>query len=201
MDEANEERRGYFRVHDEVLLAYRALDQETLEEARERLQADRGSVFALASDLFDLRQEIKPLQRASQTESAVAARYVDMLDRKLDRVVRYLLEQDMETGAVRATVDLGAEGMAFDVPHAPGVGALFELAIGLPGTCSALKTLGVVRRVELGAEGRFRIALAFHHLRDADRELLVQHTMRIQARRLRDNHAEAGGGEGVDSEE
>ena len=192
-DEAPDERREYFRVTDQVLLAYRVLSGETLDAVHGRLDSDETSVFALAAEFFDVRQEMKPLQRATQTESPAIARHVDLVDRKVDRVVQYLLAREIGSTAALEDVDIGAEGMAFMMSSEPPAGALIEVSLGLPSSGTGLRTCGTVRRVD-PVDGGYRVALEFHHRRPADRELLVQHTLRIQARELRrKQQAEADG--------
>ncbi len=190
-DEAPDERREYFRVTDQVLLAYRVLRGETLDAVHARLDSDETSVFALAAEFFDVRQEMKPLQRATQTESPAIARHIDLVDRKVDRVVQYLLAREIGATAVLEEVDIGAEGMAFIMSSEPPTGALMEISLGLPSSCTGLRTCGTVLRADPVDDG-FRVALEFHHRRAADRELLVQHTLRIQARELRRKQEDVG---------
>ena len=186
-----EERRGFFRVRDEILLACRVAENESLGQVKARLRGDTFSVFALTSEFFDLRQEMRALQRASQSESPTFTRYVEAVDRKVDRIVQYLLGREMGTTAHRQWVDLGAEGMAFRMPTRVPTGALLEIELGLLNSCTGLRTCASVLRCQ-PESGAYRIAVEFHHLRDSDRELLVQHTLRMQARELRQRQVGEG---------
>lgn len=182
------ERRQYFRVQDTVLLQAEAIPADVLPVLRERLAEPLPDAFYLASEFNRIKQETAILHRQLEQQSRSLMRYVDALDSKLDRLAEVLLVQAMGAdGARRLEVDIGAEGMGFPSPEPFPPGAVLDLRLALLSTGTGVRVLAKVLRCNRTEEG-YRIGVLFEHLREVDRELLVQHVLKRQASVLRSRH-------------
>lgn len=182
------ERRQYFRVNDTILLQAEAIPADVLPTLRERLSQPLPDAFYLASEFNRIKQETAILHRQLEQQSRSLLRYVDALDSKLDRIAEVLLVQAMGAdGARRVEVDIGAEGMGFPSPEPFPGGAVLDLRLALLSSGTGVRLLGEVVRCQRGEDG-YQVGVAFEHLREADRELLVQHVLRRQASMLRSRH-------------
>lgn len=183
------ERREYFRVEDEVLLDFQLVSPQAVAALKGRLAAPVSDVFGLSSHFSELRQQGRVLFRHLEKESPAAARYAELLEHKLDKLLEVLVVAEMGGGALPRPVDLGADGMGFSDDMPLAVGSVLDLRLGLLSSGQAIRTLAEVLRCTpcVGA-GRYRIGVQFDFLRPADQELLVQHVVRRQAALLRARH-------------
>ncbi|KAB7622627.1 PilZ domain-containing protein [Alkalilimnicola sp. S0819] len=187
----SDERRSYFRVRDTVCLQVEPVPAHAVKGLVEQLQEPAPDAFYLASEFNLIRQETAVLQRQLSGQPTALRRYLETLDRKLDRVCEVLLVQSVAGGSARRVeVDISADGLGFEWPVAYPEGAHLDLRIVLLSTGGGVRVLGKVRRCRACPDGGHRIGVAFEHLREADREMLVQHGLRRQASMLRSRHEE-----------
>ena len=182
----DDERREHFRVKDEALVTYRAVDAAE----GERIRADAGlawpNAFSLCSRLHEMRQDTTVLRRHAERESSTFGRLVDQLDRKLDLVTEVLLAQEVTArGAQVLPVDVSAEGIGFTVSRSLPAEQLVETRLVFRSTGLGLRTLGRVVYCQSDLHGGFCLGLTFEFLRDYDRELMVYHVLQRQSMLLR----------------
>ena len=191
-----QERRKYFRIEDHVMLKYRVVPPEEVQSTTDRLRAPLPNAFSLASDFAEMKEQMTLLQRSVEKASPSVAQYLQLIDRKLDMVAKVMLVQNMGTDEhLWRRVNLGAGGMAFDSPVELPEGAILEIKLGLLPSHAGLRTIGKTLRSDKYSDGKvgFRVAIAFLHVRDSDRELLVQHVLWRQAQNLREKRDNLGG--------
>ena len=191
--EANEkmwqERRKYFRIDDHVMLKFKVIPTEEVQSTTDRLRAPLPNAFSLASDFAEMRDQMLLLQKNVEKSSPSVAQYLSMIDKKLDMVSKVMLVQSMGADEqLWRKVNLGAGGMAFDTPVEIPSSSILEVKLGLLPSHAGLRTMAKVLRCERYNDGKvgFKCALAFLHVRDSDRELLVQHVLWRQAQNLRE---------------
>lgn len=184
-----QERRKYFRIDDHVMLKYKVIPPEDVQSTTDRLRAPLPNAFSLASDFAEMREQTTLLQRTLEKSSPSVAQYLTLIDKKLDMVAKVMLVQSMGTDEqLWRKVNLGAGGMAFDTPVEIPSSSIMEVKLGLLPSHAGLRTMAKVLRCDRYNDGKvgFRCALAFLHVRDSDRELLVQHVLWRQAQNLRE---------------
>ncbi len=188
------DRRENFRITDEVLLDYRCLPRQEVALRRQAYAQDASSAFALVTEMNELRQQTAILRRQAEQESAVIARLIEHLDRKLDRVIGVLMVHELGSRCPQpVAVDIGADGMGFSTSEVFEVGQVLDLRLMMPATGLGLHTFAeVVRCGESGKRGGFRVGAQFQFLRDYDREVLVQHLLQRQSMLLRKRKQELG---------
>lgn len=131
----------------------------------------------------ELRQQTAILRRQAEQESAVIARLIEHLDRKLDRVIGVLMVHELGSRCPEpVAVDIGANGMGFASTEVFEVGQALDIRLIMPTTGLGLHTLAhVVRCGESGKGGGFNVGVQFQFLRSYDREILVQHLLQRQS--------------------
>lgn len=181
------ERRENFRVNDEILLDYRRLSRPEVELRRQQYTRDAPSAFALVPEMNELRQQTAILRRQAEQESAVIARLIEHLDRKLDRVIGVLMVHELGSRCpAPVAVDIGADGMGFGTTEVFEVGQALDMRVMMPATGLGLHTFAqVVRCGESGKRNGFNVGVQFQFLRSYDREVLVQHLLQRQSMLLR----------------
>lgn len=189
-DSSYDDRRRYFRIDDHIMLKYRVVPSNEVRSVSERLRAPLPNAFSLSSDFAELKQETVLLQRSIENSSPAVSQYMAILDKKLDMIAKVLLIQNMGADEhLWRKVNLGAGGMSFDSHVEIPVSSVLEIKLGLLPSHAGLITVGKVIRCSKKSEGvtGFNVAVCFLHVRDSDRELLVQHVLWRQAQMLREN--------------
>ncbi len=188
-DHMSDERRKYFRIDDHVMLKYRLVPEEEVQFTLDRLRTPLPNAFSLSSDFAELKQEMVVLKRSVERTSPQVAQYLALIDKKMDMVAKVLLIQNMGSDEhLWRKVNLGAGGMSFDSHVEISEGAVLEIKLGLLPSHAGLRTLGKVIRCSKRDENKtgYEVAVCFIHVRDSDRELLVQHVLWRQAQTLRE---------------
>ena len=186
------ERRENFRVNDTVLIDYERLSRQEMEFRRRKYAQEAASAFSLVSEMNELRQQTAVLRRQAERESAVFARLVEHLDRKLDRVIGVLMIHEFgDRPPELLSVDIGADGMGFGTIDVFEVGQALDMRLMMPATGLGLHTFAeVVRCGESRGRGGFNVGVQFQFLREYDREVLVQHLLQRQSIMLRQRKQE-----------
>jgi hypothetical protein len=182
------ERRESFRIEDIVLLDYTVVPAPSAEGLP---LAPPPDTFSLLSSFNETHQQARVLARQVEHESKSMLRYFELIERKLDILAEALLMREMNAAGAPQRVDIGADGMAFTSEQPLHSGCFLELKIALLSSRLGLRTRGQVVRVEPAAQGAgHAVGVRFHHPRESDRELLVQHVLRRQAALLRARHGQ-----------
>ncbi len=185
---ANEERRSYFRIEDEVLLDYRRLQpNENLEQLPEDC-ADALDGFALQSKLGSLSRRLRPALTRMRHHQPEFADALAALDDKVEAVAAVLLAQQLgQLGSRSRRVSLSAGGLAFHVAEAIPAGAGLELRLVLLPSFAGLTARVRVERCDRQPDFRdgfpYRIAAAFSAVSETHRALLVKHGLARQVAR------------------
>jgi len=203
MQEAEKEKRRYFKIEDEMILSCQLL--ETPEKAKLLEKFERGQVdypdatglfLSMESDLYDLVQNLSP----RQPEIATAIR---LLNRKINLVAKgapvtgvkqTLLDKDPEL------VNISACGVVFSSKELMNLGQDVQIELVLLPEEIYILSYGVVVGCEKGtlplgkstvaSTHPYCVSVDFMVIRQEDTERLIQHIMRrememLKARRRR----------------
>ena len=185
------ERRRYFRVEDHILLEYRLLTDSEREETIRALRDDNPSRHLVASSFANTSQQMQYVLHKVQEREPEIALYLQTLNEKLDLLARQLAMEATEfSDRTPRRVDISAAGLGFDAPELMQVDQLMDIKMLLFPSLDYIRAIGrVVRCVEASetqARPTFRVAVDFDIIRDDDRELLVQHVVKKESSRLRE---------------
>ncbi len=189
MDEA--ERRRYFRIDDHLALKYRVLNREQLAAALSRLQIGYPDRLSLASAFATNSSRMKVAMDRFKREMPDVSTYLEGLNEKLDLLIQLLAasENELEDQPTHE-VSLSASGISF-VTHEPvAVGSNLELKLLVFPTYVCVLAFGTVVHCDgsdvEGAPPSYTIGVDFTHIRENDRELIIQHVTRKQSAMLRE---------------
>ncbi|MGR9109081.1 MAG: PilZ domain-containing protein [Gammaproteobacteria bacterium] len=176
------ERRGYFRVRDEIILLFNELHQEEGASAQ-GLNYQVVNGFSLSSALNRLSEESRTHIKLLEKDHPDLIACLRILEKKLDLIAQaYLISNLALPSKPAREVELSASGIAFAVENPIEPDTLLELKMILPPSLVAIVTQGRVVHCERNAEEsegnlRFTVAVEFVGLADYDRELLIRHIL------------------------
>lgn len=189
-----DERRRYFRIEDEVILAWNRLTQAEMAKGLDRFNRGeihypdtRGLFLSMEADIVDSLQSIY----AKQPD---IAELLELLNRKINLFARTMTMDESMNSVLDERpqrVSISASGMSFETPIAAAVDDDIQLEIVLlPEKVYIFCFAKVINCVDLGQEsaeksGLFRLNVDFQTIRDEDTERLVQHIMRKEVEFLR----------------
>lgn len=189
------DRRSYFRIDDTVRLSIRRVPAEELEVLVDRLDHDLAGNFTVMSSLAAITAQMTVGLRRIENRDPDLAAYLRAIDHKIEVIGRAFIAQEPELIAQKAVpVNLSAGGMcaAVDEPYEPGAG--LEIRMLLFPSFTGLMIYGTVVECTPQPAGEsdsghpYLARIAFSHIREQDRELLIRHLLRRQSAQLRDQH-------------
>ena len=186
----SDERREYFRIDDEVVLEYRAIRDEDVEPLVERIQAGVPDRFTAASSFAATSRQMSQVIHKVQNQSPELARCLRTIDQKLNILAQLFVTEEIQIEQHPAQeVNLSAGGLAFRSQEAIAEGTLLEMRMvlfpSLIGILNVSRVLHCERLSDGDAQFPWQIAVAYEHLRESDRELLVRHIMTKETQRMR----------------
>ncbi len=182
------DRREFFRINDRVIVDFRPIEQEQATVIGQRLQSptsqqDNQQLRTLESAFTHLVDQINHQDRD-------IARALRMLDDKLNLIHRQIrnLVQPVETEKAR-DVNLSGGGMALISDQSLPPKTQLEVTIQL--IPSAITITAVARVISSKpVDDGYHLRMAFVHMDEYDRNLLVKHTLSRQAEQLRAERAD-----------
>lgn len=186
----SDERREYFRIDDEVVLDYRTISTDEVDALVERIQARVPDRFTAASSFAATSRQMAQVMHKVQNQSPELARCLQAIDQKLNMLAQLFVTEEIQIEQQPTqAVNLSAGGLAFRSRQAIDTGSLLEMRIVLFPSLIGILNISRVIHCELLNDGNtqfpWQIAVAYEHLRESDRELLVRHIMTRETRRLR----------------
>ncbi|MDH3389238.1 MAG: PilZ domain-containing protein [Gammaproteobacteria bacterium] len=171
------ERRRYFRIDDEVLLALSPIETGELEARLENFWANEHEFSIRNNYNYQIEQHIADRHKI-QARMPELARYLSVLEKQIDLITDKLIADDDENLMTRMHSKLSAQGISFVSDQNPQNDEMVELKLKL--LPSGLRLVIIARVVLVEQEpaqgpGVNRISLDFEHLHEADREILVKH--------------------------
>lgn len=194
-----DDRREYFRVNDTVRVSLRVVPEDQLDRLDERLEQIANGGFTVMSSLAAISSEMAVSMRRIEHSEPDIATYLKALDRKIEVLGRAMIAG--ETGLIEEPahpVNLSAGGIGILLNEEYESGQVLELRMLLFPSMTGVATFGTVvdcQPVEAADnEGyRFHLRLAFTHLREQDRDLLIRHALRCQSHELRQRERDNDG--------
>ena len=186
-----DDRREYFRVDDAVRLSITPVPEDQLSSVYQRLEQNIANGFTVMSSLAAISAEMAVSMRRIENSDPDVAAYLKALDRKIEVLGRAFIAQESELIAGSACpVNLSAGGMGMLTNECYHPGQVLEIKMLLfPSFTGILMYGSVVDCIPLEAEQdpdyRYKLRVAFTHMREQDRDLLIRHVLRRQSKELR----------------
>ena len=186
------ERRQFFRIDDSLSLSYRQVSSDRLAASIECLENEIDSDFTVVSSLAAVSQEMMGTLNKIESSRPEIAAYLKSLNRKIDILGRALMAQTTELLKQPAqAVNLSATGISFQVTEFIQPGSTLELKLLLtPSYAGILSYVEVVgcdpAAPEPGEPGEgYNLRTTFVHIRERDRDVLIQHVIQRQGAQIR----------------
>jgi len=189
------ERRRFFRIKDEVALKYQVISEQAYSAARDDVATSPPGLMSLANTFAATTRQMAPTVRRIRELYPDLCRYLSMVNEKLDMLARALslAENEMATCPTQ-NICLSAGGIAFDAATPLPTGTRLKLTLVLFPSLIHIMGLAIVVRGRSRCEGasKQRVAVEFTDISDEDRELIIQHIVHRESRRLRARRRDAG---------
>lgn len=185
------ERRRFYRVDDELMLAWRPLDATEVHEFRRGSVRSRMKQESLQQLVFHLDSKLESLSEALLAVDPAVREAIDILDRKLTLIERMVSQTRPESPDADAEyqltpVNLSAGGIGMDVERPLTRGAFVAIDMIMLPEYEQLELVGqVVLCKEHPTPGQWSVAIDFVQLREVERDRLAAHIARRQTELLK----------------
>ncbi|MGB5520035.1 MAG: PilZ domain-containing protein [Gammaproteobacteria bacterium] len=177
------ERRNYFRIDDFVILHYRIISDEELgkdQHAEDRLMIDK---LTLKARFDSISRELQPLFRVIQAASPEIAQYLSSIDKKLNILSEYYVDNamgDMDMSPQK--VNIGAGGLCFLSPSPLMSGTILEMRVVLLpehyGLFTYARVVSCVRNSDdTDRSNPYKISVQYIHMSDEVRDTITRHVL------------------------
>jgi hypothetical protein len=182
----SEERRGFFRIEDEVTLHVRKVGESERNDV-DGLRVTQKDNLLLANELEKMKAESRVYLRHVEKETPEIARYFSHLEMKIDLIARVLILGSDDLIQKRTQmVNISGSGMAFKSEEAYDLGDNVDVTFVLQPSYMMINTFAKV--VACRQQGVvYRVAIEFEKLSDDDRDLLIRHVVKKQMVDIREH--------------
>ncbi len=195
MDEINrtitEDRRGFFRIDDEVNLFYKKIDESLVTEPHHICENILNNC-SLSTALETLSQESTLLLlRLGKILPDDVLDYLRLIDTKIDLLAQAIM---MQSAPVKESetrnVNVSATGIAFNCEEPLKQGDCLEIKLLLVSSMAVIVTYGkVVHCKNTESDDSlhpYLVGVDFINMKDEDRELLIKYVVKKQLQQIRD---------------
>ena len=173
------ERREYFRVDDQIILRYRVVAPDAINNTLAERHFDNADVFALLRELRQIDQENHNVLRSIAETNRELGIYLKSLNRKIDLITGALAVMD-EAQQLQSPqpVSISETSLSFYAETELAVGTFVALELILLPQHTGLAIYGEVTAKRDNLERH--VVVSFLRLRDSDRQLLARHVLQVQ---------------------
>lgn len=185
-----EERREYFRIDDDVLLSVQLIDQDDVTRIADCIADRIPDRFTVAANFAVNSRAMGRLLQSFTSSSPDAARYMRLMDQKVNQLARLFVLEEVERGEYpKLNVNLSAGGIVFPSNIEYAKGQLVELRLVLYPEMTGILTVSRVvyceRLATTPGDFPWQVAVEYVHIRESDRDLLCSHIMSRETELLR----------------
>lgn len=178
----SEDKRGYFRIDDMVYLSYRVVSWTEVRSSEMPGPSLPVQKLTFKSNLDRLSRELQPLYNMINRSNSNIAEYLNTLDKKINLLSNYLLEDEEDENDVEPQqVNIGGGGLLFVADKPVVEGAMLELKMKLlPEAMSIYSYAKVVTCVEFESEEKekeYKVGVEFEYMDDDVRDLITRHVL------------------------
>jgi hypothetical protein len=176
------EKRQFFRIQQDVIFNFKAVSTDEVTHVCAEQHFDHANALSLISQFQQLDNDSHKLLENIQQENSDVAKYLDVLNQKLNRLSQQLLANeavavnDSENG--RIDLSLGGIGFTSDSPH--GIESWLAVKLVFVPSYVGLVTYTQVTRNLLQEDGSHLIGARFHQLNEEHQRVLSRQMMQTQ---------------------
>lgn len=172
-----DERRRYFRIEDEALVALEHIDKASIDDRLDDFWTNEHAFSIRNNYNFQVEQHIADRHKIDSRMPELG-RYLGVLEKQIDRLTNKLIGDENDQAMAQKSVNLSAQGIAYYDDQQPEQDELVELKLKLLPSGFRLVIIARVISVEKDQchdQGKHRLSLDFENLHEADREILIKH--------------------------
>jgi len=188
----DKENRRSFRINEAVYLKYETLTDDEFAEGLERRKLRLGIDDGAQSKLVDLEARLSETMYMLNPENDQIGRCLTLINDKLNLAIEQLPGLRRAKSALTMNppqvIDLGADGLVFGAEAALKVDAKVHVQMLLETDNRFIESFATVLRAAdppAGSDAPFGIAVEFHAMQPAVREILIQHMFSKESETLR----------------
>lgn len=185
-----EDRRGFFRIDDEVSLFYKKIDEKQVVEPH-HVSDNILTSCSLSTALEMVSQDSALLLHRLEKNQPEVADYLRLLDTKIDLIAQAVMMQGFQVKENDTrNVNVSATGIAFNCEEALKAGDHLEIKMMLISSMAVIVTYGRVVYCKNGqsndSQYPYFVGVDFINMKDEDREMLIKYVVKKQLQQIRD---------------
>jgi len=191
----NAEQREFFRIDDTAIVQFRTVSETEYQQLASATN-DVPDKLTLKAKFDCLSRQLQPLHRTISSRHPDVAKYLSMLDTKLNMLTEQLIKDELdEVANSPQVVNIGAGGMSFSSDMPVMAGSLLELRLVLlpemTGILTYANVISCVRSSSNDATGNeYQVAVQFERMKDEVRDIISRHVLTREQARLRQQKQE-----------
>ncbi|TAN67606.1 MAG: PilZ domain-containing protein [Methylobacter sp.] len=194
MDKINmaktEDRRGFFRIDDEVNLFYKKIDAKLATEPH-HFSDNILNNCSLSTALEMVSQEASLLLHRVEKSLPDVADYLRIIDAKIDLLAQAIMMQGFHFKENQTrNVNISASGIAFNCEETLQKGDYLEIKMLLVSSMAVIVTYGRVIYCKTSQVNDSKyphfVGVDFINMKDEDREMLIKYVVKKQLQQIRD---------------
>lgn len=194
MDKINvtkaEDRRGFFRIDDEVNLFYKRIDATMVNEPHQ-VSDNILSSCSLSTALEVVSHDSLVLMHRLEKNLPDVADYLRLMEAKIDLLAQAIMMQGFQFKEnCTRNVNISATGMAFNCEELLKEGDFLEIKMLLVSSMTLIVTYGRVVYCKdsqpTDIQYPYFVGVDFINMKDEDRELLIKYVIKKQLKQIRD---------------
>ena|GEM_PF-459796 len=191
------ERRRFYRIDDSVILNYMPFPEEQIDEAISRIEMLKSQHKLLQNSLGSIELRLDYLLEEISEPLPEIAEALKIINRKLSILSQFespttesALGLSMESmNSEVHEVNMSGSGLAFSSPASFFHGEIMEIEFSLLPEYYNVRAIGKVvecrELTEIDPEKKYKVAVDFIYLKEADREIIVAHILKKQGEELK----------------
>ena len=178
-----DEKREYFRIDDMAFLSYRIVSWVEVRESQKSNPSLPVSNLTFKANLDRLSRELQPLHNVIKLSNSNVAQYLSVLDKKINLLSEYLIEDDETDISVEPQeVNIGGGGLSFVIEKSVAISAMLELTMKLlPEDMVIHSYAKVITCCQIDRQEnekiRYRIGVKFEFMDEDVRDLITRHVL------------------------
>lgn len=191
-EQANEsDRREYFRIKNWIILNYETMDSIENTPEYSDLLTEESPRITLLQELTRLENENQGYIGSLKEKQSQLGNYLLNMNKKFELLTRFVIQSLTDSSQELTEVDISGGGIRFSTKTPQPMDQILKVELVLVPECVGIIAYGRVvdcRPVEPKKEGdaeKYAMALVFVKLREADRDAIVRHVLKVQSKQLR----------------
>ena len=185
-----EDRRGFFRIDDEVNLFYKKIDEKLVNEPH-HVSDNILNSCSLSTALETVSEESTLLLHRLDKNLPEVADYFRLIDTKINLLAQAIMMQGLQVKENDTrNVNMSATGIAFNCEEALNENDYLEIKILLISCMTVIVTYGRVVYCKNSQSNDDRypyfVGVNFIKMKDDDREMLIKYVVKEQLQQIRD---------------